>query len=65
MGADFLAKHSRAEYPNYRHICSLQGLGRLNIGAKRRIMAAGQGLIMIDTVQAHAKQDHNLLFLEP
>lgn len=65
MGADFLAEHGRAEYPNNRHLCSLQGRGRLNIGAKWRVMAAGQCLIMIDTVQAHAKQDHNSLFLEP
>jgi hypothetical protein len=50
MGANFLPEISRTENPNNRNPCGLQGWGRLNIVAKRRIMAAGQSLIVINAI---------------
>lgn len=64
MGANLLTKFRRAKYSNYWDFGRIQE-GCLEVIAQLGVMSTGQGLIVINTVQADAEQDHASQRVDP
>lgn len=64
MGANLLTKLRRAKDPNHWDFGCIQE-GGLEVIAQLGVMATGQGLIVINTVQADAEQDHSSQRADP